>query len=761
MTKYHRIAAFLIRYRLALLIAGGLTASALFVPSSWVVMDRSIERMFAADDPVVVPFQELKRTFGGNEVVMAVYDDPQLFQDDEAGINRLTAIRKRLDALPGVKGVLSIDLPIGPRVVDQTTGVPANVRRMFEGYTHGADNRTTCVACMLYPQNETTISHDQTVADIRAVMHDLPDGLEPGIVAGEPVMISDAFGFMMADGRRLEIATTVLLGLAILICFRSVRWVIIPILVVQLALLLTNGILGLARIEVSMVSSTFTAVITVIGIATVVHIICRFREARDLGRTPIMSLTWATTILAGPIFWACVTDAVGFSSLMASQVTPIRDFGMMLAIGSMMVLVSVAVIVPALTLFGRSDSDPKQAWGEGHLDRQLAALAEFVQRRSLLVALLTVLIAAVSIYGIRWTRIESDFTKNFRASTSIAQSYQLVEEKLGGAGIWDIVIPAPDLLDWDYIRKVLVLENTLRTEVVLKREDGTEEPGLTKVLSLADAIVGVSPTNLTRTRYKRLRNVFISAGMKTMRSSIPVFYDALYVQDKEDESKHWFRIMLRSNEQLPTEDKQAIIAQVRDITENTFAGAEISGYYVMLTQLIESILKDQWRTFAVASVGIIVTMVLALGSLRLALMAMFPNVIPILMLNGLMGWCGLAVNMGAAMIAAVSIGLSIDGSIHYLMAFRRARAAGQSVHDALNEVQRSVGRAMVFSTLALVVGFLAMADSQFIPTIYFGVLVSIAMLGGLLGNLIWLPLLLKYFAPRQQNESDVVISEAA
>jgi predicted RND superfamily exporter protein len=118
-------------------------------------------------------------------------------------------------------------------------------------------------------------------------------------------------------------------------------------------------------------------------------------------------------------------------------------------------------------------------------------------------------------------------------------------------------------------------------------------------------------------------------------------------------------------------------------------------------------------------------------------------VLPILVVTGLMGWAGLKINMGAAMIAAVSMGLSIDSSIHYVAAFRRARGQGHSLDDALAMVQKTVGRAVVFSTLALIVGFTVLATSQFVPTVYFGVLVSLAMLGGLAGNLVVLPVLLK------------------
>ena len=136
-------------------------------------------------------------------------------------------------------------------------------------------------------------------------------------------------------------------------------------------------------------------------------------------------------------------------------------------------------------------------------------------------------------------------------------------------------------------------------------------------------------------------------------------------------------------------------------------------------------------------------MALAFRSVVLALIALVPNVLPIVVVLGAMEWLGFKVNMGAAMIAAVSMGLSVDSSIHYITFYLRARRAGLNVREALSEVQQSVGRAVTYSTIALIVGFLALCSSEFVPTIYFGCLVSLAMLGGLLGNLVVLPLLLR------------------
>ena len=214
--------------------------------------------------------------------------------------------------------------------------------------------------------------------------------------------------------------------------------------------------------------------------------------------------------------------------------------------------------------------------------------------------------------------------------------------------------------------------------------------------------------------------------------------------------EHYLRIMLRSRERQPSSRKQAIIAQVEQICQEEFPPtleeprvAEVTGFFVLLTNLIHSVLRDQWITFSVATVGIGLMMMVALRSPVLAVVALVPNALPIAVVTGLMGWLGMKINMGAAMIAAVSMGLSIDSSIHYVLGFRVARDEGASVADALAIVHQSVGRAMVFSILALIVGFTALCGSQFVPTVYFGALVSLSMLGGLAGNLVVLPLLLK------------------
>jgi len=210
--------------------------------------------------------------------------------------------------------------------------------------------------------------------------------------------------------------------------------------------------------------------------------------------------------------------------------------------------------------------------------------------------------------------------------------------------------------------------------------------------------------------------------------------------------------MLRARERQPAAAKRAIIDQVRRIVAEEYPatgdrpGGEVTGFFVLLAQLVDRLLADQWLTFLIAAAGIFALLAAAFRSILLAAIALVPNGLPIFVVLGLLGWVGEPINMGTAMIAAVSMGLSVDSSIHYIAAFRRRLTEGSHA-AALEAAHQTAGRAMVFSTLALAIGFLALTTSGFMPTVSFGWLSALTLLGGLAGNLVVLPVLLALATP--------------
>jgi predicted RND superfamily exporter protein len=737
-------------------------------PAGQVQFDRSIENMFAPDDPLLVPYQRLKRTFGGNEVVVAVYADPELLDPSREGIRRLAEISEALKQTPGVHDVLSLaqlDAALaemglalkifglqGPSelgIVDPDNKFAARFRQLFEGYTHGSQGRTAAVICMLQTANRGPADREQTVDLLREKIRVLADGM----VAGEPVMVADSYRYVEQDGRRLGWVSTVLLSLLILVCFRSIRWMVLAVAVVQLALLTTRTLLAVSGLRLSMVSSMLTAIVTVVGVATVVHIIVRFRESRLAGLTPDAAFLRVGVILAAPIFWACTTDAVGFASLLVADVGPVRDFGLMMAMGSLMVLTAVVLFGPGLIrigphpdLSGRADSVSMLEWG-------LGGSVQWLRWRPRLTLLLVLGLVGGLAAGAFRLELETDFTKNFRSGSPIVQAYETIEQDLGGAGVWDVVVPAPAVLDSQYLTRIRRLQQRLENEIPGDPRDAL--PAV-QALSLGDGVWAALPKSPERsTGLARIRAIMaIPAAIAAMKTHLPALAAALHGEDPQSPGQHYYRIMLRSKERQAADEKRALIEDVQRIVHEEFPEAEVTGFFVLLTNLIDSVVRDQWTTFGVALAGIGITMLLAFRHPGYAVIALIPNALPILTVTGLMGWAGLKVNMGAAMIAAVSMGLSVDSSIHYITFYRRARAAGHSVQDALLDVQRTVGRAVVLSTLALVTGFAVLSTSQFVPTIYFGIFVSLAMLGGLAGNLVVLPLLLQIAAGRPRPAGD-------
>ena len=359
-------------------------------------------------------------------------------------------------------------------------------------------------------------------------------------------------------------------------------------------------------------------------------------------------------------------------------------------------------------------------------------------RTTVLVALA---LGTLALFGSLQLKVETDFIQNFRKDAPLVLAYQAVEDELGGAGVWDVMVRAPQVLTQPYLDEVLGLERALMAIEVA----GDIPLRLTKVMSIADADAAANTSFM-------LSKANIETRLIGMRQLMGEFVDTMIT--KTPDRARYLRIMLRSREQSETVQKEQLIAQVRQTvleatqskrwqqsvqSESDFV---VSGYYVLLSNLVSSVVADQWRCFAIATFGVWLAMTIALRNPWLAVLSILPNALPSLCILGWMGWMGMRVNLGAAMIAAVSMGLSVDSSLHYLLRYQRERKDGNNFVQGVDAAQSEIGMAMLLSTLALVIGFGSLSFSDFLPTVVFGTTAAISMLGGLLGNLILLPSLL-------------------
>ena len=742
-----RFAALLVRWRWPLLVvAFGLVAAA-FGPAQRLSLERSIESLFAPADPRLLAYDASRGWFGGDEFVLAAWSDPD--PTSEAGLDRIAAFAARLSAVPGVNPASTQDLDkiLRPANVSRAFSVLMRTRReemlaLSEGVLLGADGSTVAVVLRLNPEapGQPVVgpgSRAETFRSIRdlAAAHD-----PPAAVAGEPLQVHDAFEAVESDGRLLFYVSLGLLGAVLLALFRSVRWVLIPLAVVLAAIWWTRAGLYLSGARLSMVSSMLNSLVTIVAVATCTHVAVTYREFRrrpegggaKLSRADALRASLAQ--LAAPVFWSCATTAAGFLSLLAAELTPVKSFGLMMGLGATAVLLGTFALVPGLTLAGDFDTTPRGAPAEKLLTGLLGGGPRVALKYRWPLALGTVLLGGLSVWGMFRLEVETDFSKNFRAGSPIVTSLNFIEEKLGGAGSWEVNFPAPaagEDLDEAYLARVRTLAATLRDLKV----DG--EPAVTKTVALTDTLdlIPSIPFFDNSPRGK----------LDQMAAFAPEVEPSLY-----DAGAGRMRVVLRSLERQPSDRKKRTIERAERLAREAFpesrsspgGPARATGLFVLLTYLIESLLRDQVVSFCWAAAGIFGMMWAAFRSLKYALAAMVPNLLPIAGVLGGLGWAGLEANIGTAMIASVSVGLTVDGNIHYIAAYVRGRRAGATRLGALSAAHATVGRAMTFATLALACGFAVLMLSQFVPLIYFGALVSLAMIGGLAGDLILLPLML-------------------
>ncbi|QDT39648.1 efflux RND transporter permease subunit [Stratiformator vulcanicus] len=742
--------AFLIRYRIPLLLVAVIATLLAIRPAMQLDFDRTIESLYAPDNPRLLEFQKSRRLFGGDEFVVVAWE-----QDDALSDESLEQISRFSDTLSQVPGIepestqnisdtltlknfdSAIGSSFGPFQVFARRAAQITMRKrliaLSRGLLIGEDDRTVAVVLRLKSADDATVDRAVTYRRIRelAAEHD-----PKAYVAGEPIQVYDAFRYVEEDGFNLFLVSFVLLGVGLLILFQNLRWVTLPLLIVVASVLWTRGLLVLAGARLSMVSSMLNALLTIIGVAAVAHIAVRFRAER-VNHSAQAALYRTLRVLGGPIFWAAATTAIGFLSLTVSNITPVRSFGLMMALGTGLVLLATALYTPGTILLAKKWVDLKSPPAEGALIATLLLTARTVRRFPLMIGAGTAVLIIASVAGMFRLNVETDFSKNFREDSPVIVALNFIEDRLGGAGSWEVNFEAPDELTKDYLDRTRDLSQRLKSLTI----EGNEEP-LTNVVSLTDGLDLIPPI---------ISSDLPEGNLKLLSGLQPELVPSLYNREAGR-----MRIILRSAERTQSSEKKRIIDAVAQEARQVFPDAKVSGIYVLLTFLIESLLADQFLSFGVAACGVIAMTGIALRSVSLAILSIVPNVFPIAIVLGGMGWLGLTINLGTAMIASVSIGLTIDSSIHYLTGFQSARRRGCSVAEAILETHSSTGRALVFATLALAVGFSVLSLSHFIPLVYFGLLTSLALIGGLAGNLILLPMLLTLRYPQSAIVSEPV-----
>ena len=584
-------------------------------------------------------------------------------------------------------------------------------------------------------------------------------------LGGINMIASDIVGFVRSD---LLIYGSTLIFLLIFILwyiFRHLRWILLPVLICLLSVIATAGILGLFHWEVTVISSNFIALQLIITISIILHLIVRYRELNVKYKRASQYKLVINTILSklNPSFFAIVTTITGFASLVLSSIQPVKNLGLMMSAGiAISLIISFLVFPIILIMINKKDEHQKEKNSNFSLISKSSYLVEN-RGKAILIASFIILIFSLS--GASKLIVENSFINYFKQSTNIYKGMQVIDEKLGGTTPLDVIIQFKDDKIKPKVTEKVEEDNFFddfedeyqenendeqywfsqdKMDTIIKVHnylDSLEEVG--KVQSLASILkVGKLLNN-----DKELDAITLALLYKKLPKEYKNLILAPYINIENNEARITMRI-IDSNPNLRRNDLiQKINTDLRDIIENKETTFRLSNMMILYNNMLQSLFESQISTLGFVLIILFIMFLILFRSIKVAVIALVANTIPISVIFGIMGWIGIPLDIMTITIAAISIGIGVDDTIHYIHRFKEEYKFDHNYLEAMKRSHESIGYAMYYTSLVVVVGFSILVLSNLIPTIYFGLLTVIVMATILASALLLLPRLIIILKP--------------
>ena len=608
-------------------------------------------------------------------------------------------------------------------------------------------------------KNENDKINHETIIRIREILSEYSryGSLHLG---GVPMIADDMITFIKNDLIIFGIGVFLFLIIMLTIIFRKLRWVLLPLVSCFYAGLLMVGLLGLVGWNVTVISSNFISLMLIITMSMNVHLIVRYRQLRndfpDYTQHELVLSTMSKMVW--PCLYTALTTIMAFTSLVVSGIKPVIDFGWMMTIGLSVTFLTSFILFPSLLILLPKIIEKTTSGNEFQFTSKLANITEQYGNRILA---LTVILTLISAYGISRLQVENSFINYFSEDTEIFQGLRLIDEKLGGTTPVDILLnlensenvenkeTGEDFEDFDALFSAFEEDQEEawftpdRIDIVKQAHDYLEAlPEVGKVLSLASIIrVG---EQINEGEFDAFELAIVSKRMpEELRKSMinP------YISEANNEA----RINIRILDSLKNLRRQELLEKIKiDLIERINIDEDkikITGILVLYNNMLQSLYKSQILTLGVVMAGIGLMLIILFRSAQLAIIGIIPNLLAAAIILGLMGLLRIPLDMMTITIAAITIGIAVDNSIHYIYRFREEFPKTKNYVSTMHYCHANIGKAVFYTASTIIIGFSILVLSNFIPTIYFGVLTALAMFIALFAALTLLPKLILLFRP--------------
>ncbi len=575
-------------------------------------------------------------------------------------------------------------------------------------------------------------------------------------IGGIPMIADDMITYVKNDLINFGLGVFLFIVFTLVMIFKSLKWVLLPITSCIYAVAFMLGLLGLLNWEVTVISSNFISLMLILTLSMNIHLIVRYRQISPDMPDQIHAVYETTRQMVWPCLYTALTTIVAFASLILSDIKPVIDFGYMMILGLIVTFITSFFLFPSILVLLRKDEKKISTSKAFAFTKHLADITVF---KGSYIMIVTFVVLLSTIYGISQLRVENSFINYFKADTEIYKGMKKIDDQLGGTTPLDIIIQFDDdnldddftddfelglLEDEDIEDKSREWFKTNKIQKIKEVHDYIDSlPETGKVLSLASTIRVAEKLN----NDKELDSLELALLYKRVPERVKDIAVSPYISIEKNQA----RVNVRIIDSNPDLRRDSLIERIYvDMTnklgleKNSFF---LTGILILYNNMLQSLFESQILSMGFVMIGITLMFLVLFKSVQLSLIGIIPNLLAATFVLGLMGLMELPLDMMTITIAAITIGIAVDNSIHYIYRFREEYNKTKDYNKSVYQSHDSIGRAIFFTGVTIIFGFSILVMSNFIPTIIFGLLTGLAMFIALIAVLTLLPKLLITFKP--------------
>jgi len=757
-------------------------------------LDASSETLLIDGDPDLAYLKEVSERYGSKEFLILTYT-PNEGMVTDTSINNLLSLKYKIQSLNWVHSVITLldipllnnsNTPLQERLESFKTLKDEEVNRergfkeilnspVFRNFVISEDGKTSGIIVNIKQnqklegiQSKTKKEienykdlikkqNHQNILEIRQVIQSYND-IGKIYLGGIPMIADDMMSFIKSDIVVFGIGVLLFIILTLWFVFRKLIWIIVPISSCLFSVVIMMGLLGLLDWKVTVISSNFIALMLILTMAMNIHMSTRFLQLKkkfpSKNNCEIISLT--TSKMFWPILYTALTTILAFLSLIFSEIKPIIDFGWMMTFGLITSFIITFTLLPTLLNFAPSDNISLKKEQDSNITTFFGSIA--TNKKNVIFSV-TGMVIIFSVIGISKLEVENSFINYFDKNTEIYKGMKLIDEELGGTTPLEVILKFPtkkessksskddEFDDWgdeedtndekywftkDKVDKITLVHNYLDSL-----------PQIGKVLSFSSIIDVATQLN----NNKPLGTLEMGVLYSKIPESIKTEIIDPYLSIENNEARINLRI-IDSQENLKRNDLiNKINFDLKDKLGLKETEYKLAGVLILFNNLLQSLFKSQILTLGLVMVGIFSMFIILFRNIKLSLIGVVPNFIAAFFILGIIGLLEIPLDMMTITIAAITIGIAVDNSIHYIYRFKEEFSIIKDYNKTLKMCHSTVGVAILNTSITIVFGFSILVLSKFIPTIYFGIFTGLAMLLAMVSVLTLLPALILIIKP--------------